>query len=102
MPGNDEEEDLDVESGAAFAPGANIVVVVVPLSNGDARTAQVVFDAAMQYAATLPGVSVVMSSYGYPPTASRRCKPPSRKDRRNMPERRPTTPTLSLPPGIKA
>ncbi len=67
--GSDIEEDMDIEWAHVMAPGANIEVVVAPLNyyNPDARTSQVIFDAAMSYAASLPGVAVVSASYGYAP-----------------------------------
>ncbi len=54
--GNAMEEDLDIEWAHAMAPGASIVLVEAEDTN---------LDAAAQYAATLPGVSVVSSSFGY-------------------------------------
>ena len=56
------EEDLDMEWAHAMAPGANINIVMVPvISATSSEFLQI--DAAAQYAASLPGVSVVSISY---------------------------------------
>ncbi len=56
------EEDLDMEWAHAMAPGASIDIVMVPVTVS-AQSEILEIDAAAQYAADLPGVSVVSISY---------------------------------------
>lgn len=56
--GSEIEEELDIEVAHAMAPGANIVLVEADDTTDDLA-------GAAQYAAGLPGVSVVSISFGY-------------------------------------
>ena len=59
------QEDMDMEWAHAIAPGANIDIIMVPVVAVSAESLQI--DAAGEYAASLPGVSVVSISYGCQP-----------------------------------